>query len=165
MTQKNNNGSAFTYEEMVGILKGYNGIKNRIMLLEYEIANSEPILTGEDVIYQMALNDLPMYNHENQQYGTDIIALTYAKKADRINVRQKLELTDEVRLLKAQTDRLEYYISLLDERQATVLKQLYFESKTLTETALCMRISESTVKNVRRAGIKKLIEMYSFVSC
>jgi RNA polymerase sigma factor (sigma-70 family) len=165
MTQGSKASSVFTYDKVAEILKGYNDVKNRVMLLEYEIANDTPVMTGDDMIYQMAFSDYPAGSPERNHCGTDVIALTYMKKTSQINIKHKQELEDEVRILKVGIERIDYYINLLTERQTTVLKRLYFEGKTITEIALSMSISESTVKNARKDGIKKLVEMYAIITC
>jgi len=159
----NKNTKGITYEKVVEILKNYNRVKDRVLLLEYEINNYTPIVSGDDVIYQMTFNGLS--NQDNLHYDTEQIAMSYEKKADRINIRHKQELEDEVCLLKAGNERLNYYIGFLTERQAKIIRLIYFEGKTITEVSLSMSLSETTVKTTRRSGINRLLEMYSIISC
>jgi DNA-binding NarL/FixJ family response regulator len=91
--------------------------------------------------------------------------MTYEKKANRINVRHKQELENELCLLKSGKERLDYYIGFLTERQAKIIRHIYFEGKTITEVSLSLSLSETTVKITRRNGITRLLEMYSIISC
>ena len=64
-------------------------------------------------------------------------------------------------LNKARTeiDRLEFYISLLDEKKASVLKLLYIDGLTWKETQQRLSISGNTLFRYRGDAIAELTEM------
>jgi DNA-directed RNA polymerase specialized sigma24 family protein len=150
-----------TYETMIQFLKNYKQLRSRVLQLEYEIAESRPLVDEDEVIVSMALQEPPVGEGSVKITGTEHIALSYADKAKRINFTYKQELTDEYLILKKDKERLEYYLSLLDDRQEKVLRLLYFEGKTIAVTTEELEISQTTLKTTRRAGIQKLVDMYN----
>jgi DNA-directed RNA polymerase specialized sigma24 family protein len=55
---------------------------------------------------------------------------------------------------------MEYYIGLLDENPAQTLRMLYIEGLTYMKIAEKLKISTSSVRNFRKAGIRKLAFMF-----
>jgi len=161
MSKTQVHNAIITKDEILEILKGYRDLKNHVLQLEYELAESNPLVNDEDIIVSMAINESPIIGKTKRRAGTDDIALSYAKTADGINMRHKKSLEDELSVLKKKKERLEYYISLLDSKQANVLTSIYFEGLTFNEAAEKLFISSSALKSARSSGIKKLVEMYT----
>lgn len=152
--------TAITKDDILKILKGYRDLKKHVLQLEYELAEANPLVNDEEVIVSMALNESSFNDKTKKRAGTDNIALSYAKTVDEINMRHKQSLEDELTILKRKKERLEYYISLLDRRQADVLTLIYFDGLTFNQAADKLFISSSALKSARTSGIKKLVEMY-----
>ncbi len=80
---------------------------------------------------------------------------------ERLNIKFRQELEDDLRAVNMEMLRLEFYISLLDEKLAKVLGMLYLEGLTFSKVAEEMTLSVETVKSYRKAGIVYLVEMYN----
>lgn len=163
MSKTQVHNAIITKDEILEILKGYRDLKKHVLQLEYELAESDPLVNDEDIIVSMAIDESPINCKTKKRAGTDDIALSYAKTADGINMRHKKSLEDELGILRRKKDRLEYYISLLDSKQANVLTSIYFEGLTFNEAAEKLFISSTALKSARLSGIKKLAEMYSII--
>ena len=148
MSQENTISSPiFTHDEMLEILKGYREVKNKVLQLEFEISNYESMLLKENITGPITFNEF-----------------TVSKKTEQITLKYKQDLEKELCLLRVGKERIEYYISLLDEKFASVLRLLYIDGKTILETSEYLHVSDTTIKNIRRVGIRKLIDMYTSVS-
>lgn len=150
-----------TKDDILEILKGYRDLKKHVLQLEFELSETTPLVNDEEIIVSMAFNASTNFNGAKKKTGTDYIALSYAKTADGINIRHKQSLVEELSALMRKKERIEYYISLLDSKQANVLKLLYFDGLTFNETGEKLYISPSTLKSARTSGIRKLVEMYN----
>ena len=63
------------------------------------------------------------------------IALNYQERMERINAETANEIAQRLLELEAEQDRIRYYVSLLDKREAEVLRLFYFEGYSWEETA------------------------------
>ena len=64
--------------------------------------------------------------------------------------------------LEQEQKRLEYYMSLLAERQVTVLQLIYFKRLPLEKIAAQIGVVLRTVRKIKDRAIDKLTEMYNF---
>jgi len=69
----------------------------------------------------------------------------------------------ELRALESAVNRLEHYVSLLDENKAAVIRVLYFEHKTWDDAAHELHISRQTLSRYRNGAIGDLTLMYSAI--
>ena len=69
-----------------------------------------------------------------------------------------------VQLVELEEDqkRLEYYISLLREREASVLRMIYLNGLPLEEIASQIGVVLRTVRKIRERAIGELVKMYDF---
>jgi len=154
-----------TYEKMIEILKCLKYLRKKILLLEFEINNYQPLVTGEDIIDHMNFNrNLTDCERTDPVYNTAQIALLYGKETDAINIQHKEELEIELKQLQLEMARIEFYLSLLEEKYGKVLKMLYIEGCTIAKVAEYLDVSDTTVKNLRKSGVNMLIDMYDSVS-
>lgn len=90
------------------------------------------------------------------------IALNYQSKVDKLNTDTKEEIVVQLVELEQEQKRLDYYISLLNERQAKVIKLTFFEGYAQNDIARKLTIVPRTVRRIKDEGVDKLVEMYSF---
>ena len=72
-------------------------------------------------------------------------------------------LSEKLIELERMVDRLHYCVSLLEDRQAQVIRLYHFEKKTWEEIADSMVLSVRTVQKTKSAAVDKLVEMYCYV--
>lgn len=116
-----------TEKDIVGKLKNYSALKRTVLLLNYELENSIPLVTDETVSNLAS---------------------------------QKQHLEHRLAESRLELSRLEFYIGLLPEEQAMVMRALYIER----ERWCCVRskysLTEATLKRIRKNAIDSLVEMY-----
>lgn len=93
---------------------------------------------------------------------TMYIALNYQERMDRINVEAANEIAQRLLKLKAVQDQLRYYVSLLEQREAEVIRLTYFEGIDQDSIAESFGIVPRTMRRIKKAAIEKLAEMYIF---
>lgn len=90
------------------------------------------------------------------------IALNYKDQADRINVETVDEVGQRLVLLEQEQERLVYYVSLLDKRQADVLRLAFFEWLSWEEIAKMLGVALRTAHKIKSQALDKLVEIYAF---
>lgn len=65
--------------------------------------------------------------------------------------------------LEAIQHKLDHYVSLLEVRQADVLRLLYYERISVKKVAECYGVDIRTVSRIKKAAIKNLAEMYEYL--
>ncbi len=64
--------------------------------------------------------------------------------------------------LEQEQERLEYYVSLLEKRQALVIRLAYFEELPWEEVAKKADAAVRTVRKIKSQALSQLVEMYQF---
>ena len=151
---------------VVGLLESYQKRSKQIVLLHYEL--SHPVHVSEnEMIEALALA------HGNGEGGrpgghasdkTLYIALNYQARMDRMNGDTAEEVVGQLVTLEREQERLNYYVSLLDEHQKKVIKLFYFEGMTQVEVADALEVTVRYVHAIKAKAIKKLVSMYEYVS-
>ena len=150
---------------VINLLESCQERKRKIALLHYELEH--PAHTSEsEMIGAMALG------HGSGSSGghaeghisdkTLYIALNYQSKVDKLNADTKEEIVVQLVELEREQTRLDYYISLLEERQATVLQLVYIKKLPLEEIASRIGVVLRTVRKIRDRAIDELAQMYEF---
>lgn len=80
-----------------------------------------------------------------------------------MNLETKAELIDRLITLEHEQNRLVCYVSLLDKRQAAVIRQFYFDTCSLEEIADKINVSVRTVYKIKNRAIDQLADMYGFL--
>lgn len=137
--------------------------RRQISLLHYELENPAR-LSDTEMIGAMALGRSEGGSHVKGHVSdkTLYIALNYQSGADKINADVKEEIVVQLVELEQEQKRLEYYISLLDERQVTVLQLIYFQKLPLEEIASQIGVVLRTVRKIKDRAIDELTQMYNF---
>jgi DNA-directed RNA polymerase specialized sigma subunit len=89
------------------------------------------------------------------------IALEYKGVLGRMEKETIINVNKELCSLEAEVDRLECYVSLLDTNEAAVIRLLYFERKSWSDTGEELKISRRTLFRYRKSALEVLASMYS----
>lgn len=148
---------------VVDLLESYQKREKQIELLHYELAHPASISEGE-MIGAMSLAHGEgggcVGGHISDK--TFYIALNYQERTERANRGATSEIACQLVALESQQERLKYYVSLLNARQAEMLELLYFEGYTQEESAQKLGITARTVRRIKDDAILKLTELYCF---
>ena len=139
--------------------------KRKIALLHYEL--DHPAHTSEtEMISAMALghgaggSSGHVEGHISDK--TLYIALNYQSKADKLNADIKEEIVVQLVELEQEQARLEYYTSLLEKRQAFVIRLAYFEGLPWDKVANKVGVAVRTVHKIKNQALDQLAGMYQF---
>jgi hypothetical protein len=154
-------------EKVTAILKSYPHKKRQIEQLRFELENPAEI-GGDELIAGLSLGG----NTPDGSAGgggrisnrTMMIAMRYEGIAESMNADTVMQIGKELRTLEAETERLEHYLSLLEARQAEVLRRYYFDGATWFALEKELNMSRSSLLNHRNAAIEELVSMYDFIS-
>lgn len=152
---------------VVSLLETCQERKRKIALLHYELEH--PAHTSEaEVISAMALGhgagDGGGHAEGHISDKTLYIALNYQSKVDKLNADTKEEIVVQLIELEWEQRRLDYYISLLNERQAKVIKSFYERKLPQGEVEKLMGLSAKTVRKLKKEALDALVMMYEFIS-
>lgn len=145
------------------LLETYNERERKIAVLRYNLMH--PIRV--DPIEQIeAMNfghgDGLGHNAGHISNKTLYIALNYEEQADRMNAEAAQEIANELFALECEQKRLNYFIGLLDERQAEVIRLVFIEGIPTKEVAVHFSLTYRTIDRIKRAAIESLAEMYAY---
>ena len=157
--------NAVTKTYVTGLLESYQKRTKQIELLHFELAHPVQV-TASEMIGALALA------HSEEGGGghpgghasdkTLYIALNYQERTDQLNNSVSKEIVEQLVALEQEQERLKYYISLLPERQANVIKLTYFEGCTQEETAEKMALAKRTIQLLKAQAIDELVTMYNY---
>ncbi len=150
---------------VVSLLETCQERKRKIALLHYELEH--PAHTSEtEMISAMALGHSAGSSGGHPEVHisdkTLYIALNYQSKVDKLNADTKEEIVVQLVELEQEQKRLEYYVSLLAQRQAEVVTLTFFEGCAQNDVARELAIVPRTVRRIKEEAVDKLVEMYSF---
>lgn len=148
---------------VTGLLESYQKRSKQIELLL-----SHPAHVSENEI--IGVLALAHGNGEGGRPGghasdkTLYIALNYQNRADQMNHDASGEVIERLVALEREQERLKYYVSLLSERRASVIKLTYFEGYTQEDVATKMEIAKRTVQTLKAQAIDDLTAMYEYTT-
>jgi len=147
---------------VLGLLKSYPDSKRRIEQLRYELEHSQ-IISEHELIEHMALGShtVERINGGHVSDRTMAIALKYKDSLNEIERETIIDINRELHILETEVDRLEYYVSLLEKKEADVIRALYFVRKSWEAAVSEMHISRQTLIRRRKRAIGVLESMYS----
>ena len=151
--------------EMTGyiltLLENYAKTTKEIELLRYELQHCN-IVSPEEMIETLALSRRE--NNPDNSYPHDVagIAMCFREVTDRLNKDASNEVAAQYVALFRERERLQYYISLLEHRESTALKEHYFFQKSWTEIAKGLGATRRTVYKIRAEAIDNLTSFYRF---
>lgn len=143
------------------LLENYAKTTRKIDLLRYELQHCN-IVSPEEMIAALAMSRRE--NDSDSRYPHDVagIAMCFREITDRLNQDASDEAAAQYVALVRERERLQYYISLLEHRESTALKEHYFFQKSWTEIADDLGITRRTVYKIRAEAIDNLAGFYAF---
>ena len=149
---------------VVALLESYHKRSKQIELLHYEL--SHPVRISEnEMIGALALTHDEGGSGHPGGHASDktlYIALNYRERTDQLNNSASKEVVEHLVTLEQEQERLKYYVSLLTERQASVINLTYFEGLTQDEVAERLDIAKRTVQMLKAQAIDALAAMYDY---
>ena len=74
-----------------------------------------------------------------------------------------MEINREIEELELKQRRLRYYVSLLEQRQAAVIRLQFFERLPIEEIEKELRLTARSLRSLRKKAIEELAQMYALV--
>lgn len=152
-------------EKIIELLKSYPHLQSQLKLLRYELSQ-KAVIDPESVIEGMALSSARFGVQRGGGHISDktmMIALEYERQFDQLKNDLTAQLVEEIMPLQADLDRIEFYVAMLSEKEAQVIRMYYFESNTWAKLQEKLGITKSTLINRRDAAINKLAKMYGYI--
>lgn len=156
-----------TRSYVINLLETYQERKRKIALLHYELEH--PARTSEaEMISAMALGHGTSggggHTEGHISDKTLYIALNYQDRATKLNADTKQEIVVQLVEMEQEQKRLDYYISLLNERQTKVIQSFYEQKMPQGEVEKLMGLSVKTVRKLKKEALDALVMMYEFIS-
>lgn len=151
-------------KQVTKLLETYPDRERQIALLHYEMQHSTRI-SPEEVIDSMALGHGDGVGGSGKgriSNKTMYIALNYQDRMDRMNAEAANEIAQRLLELEEEQDRLRHYVSLLEKREADVIRSFYIEGISWEEIAQKIGVALRTVHKIKNRAIDHLAEMYAY---
>jgi len=156
-----------TRRMVIGLLQSYAAKKARLEQLQYELgylmSRSE-----QDIIQELALKGATLLGGgAHRGYVSDKtmkIALEYHDISLRMSNDAVGEILLEYGAIEAELERLEKYVSLLDEQKAAIIRQYYFERRPWDYLENELHATRRTLQRRRDYAIDELATMYTYIS-
>lgn len=150
---------------VIKLLENYSERERQIALLHYEIRCAASV-SPEEVIGSMSLGNSDGIGGGSSRghisNKTMYIALNYQERMDDLKAESINEIVVRLMKLEEEQDRIRYYMSLLEKREAEVLRLFYIEQKTTEAIQKTMKHSAKTLRKLRDQAVNTLAEMYEF---
>lgn len=152
-------------KQVVEVLKAYPRKKTQINLLRYELEHPSHV-SEEELIESLSLAKTENGGGKSPGHisnKTMMIALQYQDAAQRMNGDVVAEIAQELSALEAEVGRIDYYLTLLEEGKALVLRRYYIEQKSWAELESELHLSQRALIKRRDDGVGELAEMFGFL--
>lgn len=146
------------------LLKTYRQRERKIAVLRFELAHFTKIPDKEHLEAAAFARGDGVHATGHISNKTLHIALNYREQAARMNADAILEINEELGKLTREQERLLYYVSLLDERQAQVIRLHYFDGMSKEAVAKKLELAPRTIHDIRSQAIAALAEMYGYTA-
>ena len=93
---------------------------------------------------------------------TMYIALNYQERMECMNAETTNEIAQRLLELETEQDRIRYYVSLLEKREARVIRSFYIEGRSWEEIAQEIAVALRTVHKIKNRAISHLAELYAY---
>lgn len=151
---------------VIKLLESYSERERQIALLRYEMLHTARV-SSEEVIDSMSLGHSDGMGGSSRGHisnKTMYIALNYQERMDHLNIESMDEIAGHLLELKAEQDRIRYYVTLLDKKEAEVIRLFYFEGHSKEDIAKKIKVVQRTVNKIKTRAIDHLVELYAFTS-
>jgi len=151
-------------KKIVDMLSSYRPNKRKIQQLRFEVEHPAR-MSEADIITSMAIgSSLPdAIRTAEISDRTMLVASRYRDVAQQMNLDSQKQITRELHALERDVERLEHYVSLLDERQAQVIRLRDFDGKPWNEIEEVLDKPQRTLSDLRQAAITELAVMYGYI--
>ncbi|MFI3293284.1 MAG: hypothetical protein SNI70_07170 [Rikenellaceae bacterium] len=151
-------------KEVIRILESYPSAKRKIALLRYELEHPQQITSDELVgALNFAHGDGSMPSVPGHiSNKTMYIAMSYQEKAAAVNSEVLDSIATKLFVLEREVNRLEYFVSLMDEADQETITEHYMHQRTSEDIAEKSGLSRRTVFKQRNKAIDNLVEMYLY---
>lgn len=147
------------------LLTQYRETQRYIEVLRYEMGHPSTI-SEEDMI------DVLTFGHRDPSglakghisNKTLFIALNYQDKAREANEGAKMEIAIQLAKLEKQQERLLYYIGLMDEQDAELIRLTYMDGLDNDQIAAKLGVTVRTVRTRRAKAIDLLCELFAYTA-
>lgn len=153
-------------EHILGLLENYSKREQQIRLLHYEMKHSAHI-SPEEAIDSMTFGHGDNTGGSSKGHVSDktmYIALNYQERINRMNTEATNEIAQRLLELEGEQDRLRYYVSLLEKREADALRLFYFEGCSWEETAKEIGVVLRSVYKLKSKAINHLADLYVYTT-
>lgn len=148
---------------VISLLETYSKRERQIDLLHYEIRHTARV-SPEEMIDGMSLGHGDGMGGDKGHISnkTMYIALNYQEKMEQMNEESANEIAECLLKLETEQNRLRHYVSLLEKREAEVLRSFYFEGYSWEETANRVGVVLRSAYKIKNKAINHLAELYAF---
>lgn len=144
-------------------LETYHDRERKIAVLRYDLEHPSEVGVTEQ-IEAMNYGSGEGVGHSKGHISnkTLYIALNYEEQAKQLNAESAKEIADELFILERRQKKLLYYISLLEKRQAEVVRMVYMEGVSTKKAAEQHGLNVRTIERIRKEAVDNLAEMYAY---
>ena len=144
-------------------LETYHDRERKIAVLRYDLEHPSEVGVTEQ-IEAMNYGSGEGVGHSKGHISnkTLYIALNYEEQAKQLNAESAKEIADELFILERRQKKLLYYISLLEKRQAEVVRMVYMEGVSTKKAAEQHGLNVRTIERIRKNAVDNLAEMYAY---
>lgn len=148
---------------VVDLLNTYHVRERRIAILNYELEHPAKVSETEQIeAMSYARGDSTGQTTGRVSNKTLYIALNYEELMDRENEESRKEIADELFSLEQQQKRLRYFISLLEERQAEVIRLVFIDKMAQKDVSARLSLTPRTIERIKKSAIEALTELYEY---
>ena len=149
---------------VVGLLESYQKRSKQIVLLHYKLSHPARVSENE-MIGALALAHSDGGGHPSSHASdkTLYIALNYQDRTEEANQIGADDVVEQLVVLERDQERLNYYVSLLEDRHKKVIQMLYFEGKAPDEVAETLQVTVRYAHFIKSKAISELVSMYEYV--
>lgn len=148
---------------VIKLLETYHDRERKIAVLRYDLEHPSEVGVTEQ-IEAMNYGSGEGVGHSKGHISnkTLYIALNYEEQAKQLNAESAKEIADELFILERRQKKLLYYISLLEKRQAEVVRMVYMEGVPTKKAAEQHGLTVRTIERIRKDAVDNLAEMYAY---
>ena len=144
------------------ILNSYNKIKSELDVLKYELNTMVHPLHSEIIeaqVFSHSIGEAVSSSSISDKTANIAIEHVSSQQNARYHAMRLL-----IKTISVEISRLEYFMTLLPQNEALLLRQYYFEEKSWVEITAASAASQSTLQRRRNRAVLQLCGYYSLVN-
>lgn len=152
------------HDLVIQLLKSSRQRRQRIKILRYKLLQHIG-MSVDDIIDSMTFgmeHDTPHGSGSSRDKIFYIMA-NYQKFADALDKEKVSGILSELVKLENQENRLCYYISLLDAREAQVIRRVYIDGCSWSQAAKELKVVRRTAYKIKDRALENLAWMYEYM--